>query len=205
MKRGGSGCRRRALSLVEAVVSIVIVGVMAVAAFAAVGATRSMEYRIAERERGLLLAEDLMAEILRQSYTDPVGGSDSFGPGSAEAATGDRSLFNDVDDYAGWSASPPQFKDGTDRSELADWKRTVEVIWVDSDAPDEEAKTNQNLKKITVRVLHREREVMALSALRAGAARDAVEVERMSLPDVVTGLSMTVSELVESVRGGGRP
>ena len=75
---------RRSFSLVEVVVSVLIMGVMFVAALNTVGAARGGEYRLAEREQALLLAQALMAEILQQAYIDAAGAYGTWGLGSAE-------------------------------------------------------------------------------------------------------------------------
>lgn len=142
--------RRRALTLAEMAVSVVLVGVMLVAALNVVGAAKHGERTTADRQRGLQLAEDLMAEILEQDYADSSDGPDSFGRSSDESSTGDRSLFDDVDDYAGWSAQPPQAKAGTVITYLPDWQRTVTVEWVDPSDPSTAVGTNLGVKRITV-------------------------------------------------------
>ena len=53
------------------------------------------------------LARDLMDEILGKGFDDPDGGA-TFGPEEAEP----RRNFDDVDDYDGWSKTPPQDVDG---------------------------------------------------------------------------------------------
>ena len=54
------------------------------------------------------LAKDMMDEIISQPFDDPDGGA--FGTEEAEP----RSNFDDVDDYDGWSKSPPKDIAGTD-------------------------------------------------------------------------------------------
>jgi len=145
---------RRGLSLVEMAISIVLVSVMLAAALNTVGASKLGQLKISVGRQGHLLAQDLMTEILLQDYADPVDGPDSFGLSGAEAATGDRSLFDDVDDYDGWSASPPQYKDGTVVSGLEGWERSVEVTWVNPSDISQLVGNNQGAKRITVTVTH---------------------------------------------------
>ncbi|OHB74408.1 MAG: hypothetical protein A2Z25_19770 [Planctomycetes bacterium RBG_16_55_9] len=66
-------------TLVEAVMSMLIVGTMLVAALSTVGASRLSQYKTSRSHCGRLLAESLMAEILRQDYQEP-GGAVAFGP-----------------------------------------------------------------------------------------------------------------------------
>jgi MSHA pilin protein MshD len=115
---------RPALTLVEVVVSTLIVGVMTVAALDGLGAaTRSSEWA---GNQGIAqgLADDLMAEILTKAYSDP-NGSAVFGLETGEAAP--RSNFDDVDDFNGWNQKPPQAADGATLSDRTKWRRRVTV------------------------------------------------------------------------------
>ncbi len=170
-KEVGHPCRtiRRAFTLVEAVSSIAVVGVLLVAALNAVGSARSGQQLIGEQARGHLLAVDLMTEILPKSFHEPNVSLVSLGPGPSEAVTGNRSLYNDVDDYHGWSASPPQTADGTPLPGLEGWQRSVVVSWVNPANPGEEVLTDTGVKRITVTVSYQRRVVASLVALRTRA------------------------------------
>ncbi|MHC4628438.1 MAG: type II secretion system protein [Planctomycetota bacterium] len=157
----------RAFTLVEATVSVFIVGVMVVAALSTVGATRLGEYKLGERCRALPLAQDLLAEILQQCYEDP-NGSPFFGTEPGEGAAS-RIDFDDVDDYHNWSASPLQNKDGTDMSDLSGWRRSVQVIWVDPTNLSQTTGSDQGVKRITVTVKHDDVPAASLSAFRTSA------------------------------------
>jgi len=153
-----------AFTLVEATVSIFIVGVMVVAALSTVGATRLGEYKLGERCRALPLAQGLLAEVLQQSYEDP-NGSAAFGTESGEG-TASRTDFDDVDDYHNWSASPPQNQDGTEMSDLSGWLRSVQVGWVNPTNLSQTAGSDQGVKRITVTVKHDGVPVASLTAFR---------------------------------------
>ena len=62
---------RRGVSLVEVIISIVIVAVMFTAALTSAGGALTVESKTAERHRALLLAQDLAAEILQYPYKEP--------------------------------------------------------------------------------------------------------------------------------------
>ena len=155
-----------AFSLVEAVVSIAIVSVMLVAALNTVGATRTGQYKIAERSQGLLLAQELLAEILQHGYTDPEDGVDSLKLPGEKVGDGSRILWKDVDDFDGWSASPPKRTDGTEMSDLQEWERSVEVVWVDPWNLSQTVGENRGVKRITVTVTHNGKPVASLFAFR---------------------------------------
>ena len=157
----------RGFTLVEATISVFIVGVMFVAALSTVGATRLGEYKLGERCRALPLAQDLLAEILQQSYEDP-NGSAVFGTEPGEG-TASRTDFDDVDDYHSWSASPPQNKDGTNMSDLSGWQRNVQVSWADPTDLSQTVGNDQGVKRIAVTVKHDDVPVISLSAFRTSA------------------------------------
>ena len=148
--------------------SIAIVGGLLVAALNTVGAAKMTQTRMGRQTIGKLLAQDLLAEILQQAYEDPALAEGSFGLGADEAATGNRSLYDDVDDYHGWTASPPQEKDGTELSQFDGWLRSVVVEWV---APADLAPvgTDTRAKQITVTVAHNGEQVASLGAVRTAA------------------------------------
>ncbi len=70
-----------------------------------------------------LLADSLLAEILEKAYQDP-DATPVFGVESGETS---RALYDDVDDYAGLSETPPKFRDGVSMSHLTGWARNVTV------------------------------------------------------------------------------
>ena len=163
---------RRALTLAEMIVSIVIVGVMLVAALNTVGASKMGQRKTGDRAKGTLLAQQLMSEILRQSYQEPVD-TVAFGRETAELSTS-RAEYDDVDDYDGWSSSPPQYKDGMVIPNLDGWGRQVSVAWVDASNLTQDVGEETGVKRITVTVTHNDLDVASLTAVRT-LARDDME------------------------------
>lgn len=126
----GPYSRRRSFSYIEAVGSVVVLGLAVVTGLHMHGSyirgiTVDVD-TVAARE----LASGLMAEILWQSYEDPALNPGSFGRGAGET---ERADFDDVDDYDGWTESPPQKPDGTPMtdSQYDGFQRTVTVVNVD--------------------------------------------------------------------------
>jgi MSHA pilin protein MshD len=159
--------RPEGFTLVEAVVSLIIVATMLVAALSTVGASRLSQQRTSQYNRGQLLAESLMAEILAQDYLDP-NDTPVFGTESGESTT-TRADFDDVDDYHGWSSSPPVEKDGTLLSGLTGWQRSVTVEWVNPDDPGEVKAFETGAKRITVTVSCGNKQVGFLVAIRTNS------------------------------------
>jgi MSHA pilin protein MshD len=158
-----------ALTLVEAVVSIAIIGVMLVAALNTVGASQTTQKKMGDRNRAMLLAQDLMSEILQQAYEDANLAPGSFGLGADEVGDGSRALWEDVDDYDGWSASPPQEKEGTVLAGFDGWRRSVTVDWVSPVDAAQELGGDSGVKRITVSVTLDDVPLATLVALRTNA------------------------------------
>lgn len=163
--------RQRGFSLIEATVSILIVGGMFAVALNTLGASKSTQYVTGTRGRGQLLAQALMAEILSLPYEDPYTPPDSFGLEDGENS-GKRERFNDVDDFAGWSASPPQDKDGTEIPGFEGWSRAVKVTWVDPADLTSPVGTATGAKRVTVTVKRGEMLIASVAAVRTKAWPD---------------------------------
>jgi prepilin-type N-terminal cleavage/methylation domain-containing protein len=150
--------RCRGLTLIEVVASTMIVGLMAVAALNALGAATKSANSIGNRAVAAGMADELMSEILMQPYSDP-DGSSVFGHESGESVT-TRSACDDVDDYNGWNASPPQYRDGTPIPDRATWRQRVVVSRVVPSNPSQTTGTDQGAKQIHVTIQY-ENQVLA--------------------------------------------
>jgi len=158
--------------MVEAALSVVLVGGLVVVALDTVGASTVAQNTLAERGRGQLLASALMSEILQQSYADP-NQSPLFGLETLEIAS-TRIGFDDVDDYDGWSALPPQNKDGTVIPGLTQWRHSVEVVCIDPANLSVTRLTETGVKRITVTVTHDDAVMATLVATRTGTAQEPI-------------------------------
>jgi Tfp pilus assembly protein PilV len=141
---------RCGLTLVEVVMSTLIVGVMTVAALNALGAATQSGATAGERAIAYGLADDLMAEILQSAYSDP-DETPEFGPEDGEDAS-TRADFDDVDDFNGWNSLPPESRDGTALADRANWRRRVVVTHVVPTNPSQATSGNadQGAKRIRV-------------------------------------------------------
>ena len=163
------GIRRRRIhtagfTLIEAVISSLIIGTMFVAAVNTVGASRLSQYKTSVVTQGQMLADLLLAEILVQNYADP-SGSLTFGPEFGES-NGTRSGFDDVDDYHGWSGKSALDKSGSAIEDFSDWQRNITVEWVDPMNPNQVKPAETNAKRITVTVKYSDTEVISLTVIR---------------------------------------
>jgi type II secretory pathway pseudopilin PulG len=148
--------KRRGFSLIEALVALTIVMVAGAALLARFGdqgrfVADSLDETVAEG-----MASQLMNEIAGCRYV-AVGESPlstaSFGPSAYEAAGVGRERYNDVDDYHGYSKSPPVDRFGVPLGTedaggitrhpkhqapslpFANWRQSVAVYFVDDNNP----------------------------------------------------------------------
>ena len=143
------------VTLVELVISMVIISVALVAVLNSFGFLVSKSADPLWRNKSLKLAQLYLDEILARSYDDatPVGGVPpvsspscaSLGPESGEA----RATFNDVDDYNGVDDSPPVSLIGSIDSSYSTYRVQVTVT---CDGSAVSASDNSHAKKILVQV-----------------------------------------------------
>lgn len=141
---------RRGFTLIEAVVSTLIVGTVAVTSLYS-SLTIAQSYRqLAANSKAGLLAERYLTEILQAYYSDPV--SPVSGPESDESTTS-RIDFDDVDDYHGRLESPPQLRTGQALPEYGSpWSVFIQVSEVPMMNPGAPTASDTGLKRITVEV-----------------------------------------------------
>jgi len=168
--------RARTFLLIESVMSTLVISVMLVAALSAVALVRTNEARIVERRRGLLLAQMLMSEILQQAYVDPSAGPGGFGIG-ADKLVGNRSRFDDVDDYYNWDVSPPQNKDGSAIPWATGYEQIASVNWVDPNNLALTSGSETYVKRIQVITKYQGRTVATLTAYRTVSWFDPAQVQ----------------------------
>lgn len=140
---------RRGLTLVEAVMACLVVSILLVAALRAAGTASIYQYKTADRARARSLAGQLLTDILSLSYEDP--SAPVFGLESGESSNS-KINYEDVDDFNGWTESPPQDRDGVAMDELSNWQRSVSVAWVSNTTPTTVSATETGVKRITVTV-----------------------------------------------------
>jgi type II secretory pathway pseudopilin PulG len=160
---------RPGFSLLESAVSVLLVGVLLVAALQSSAAARRRETATVDQLSGRQLAGELINEILLQAYKEPESDENAvFGPEPGEA-TGHRALFDDVDDYAHWSESPPRDRYGSPLPGWEGWTRLVQVHWADPVTLAPTATPHTGLKRITVTVSRQGQIVAAMTGYRSQA------------------------------------
>lgn len=198
MLRTPAGTNRSGFTLLESVIAVMLVGLLMVAALQSVGAMKRRETHSLEQFRGQQLAAALMNEILLQAYAEPVTAA-VFGPESGEA--GNRSLFDDVDDYAGWSATPPKDRSGQAVAGFTGWTHSVAVQWVNPTTLAATTASNTGLKKLTVTVSKGDKTIATATGYRSIGWVDTIPT-----PDQATSNHppVAVATLPNSNRGVGQ-
>jgi hypothetical protein len=138
--------------MLEATGATLIVGLTMIAALRAVRSSVTAQRGAAEVGKASFLASAMMSEIMKLPYQNPTTPV-LFGPEAGESGP-TRKNFNDVDDYNGWSESPPQNPDGTNLPDLTGWTRNVAVAWVSATDATLTSPIETGAKRITVTVLN---------------------------------------------------
>jgi hypothetical protein len=171
----------RGVTLVEAIICVLLVSGIFVATMHTVSASGLIQFHAAHRARGQHLASALMAEVLLQAYdppSDPSARQQLLDPGLLDllgdddgshlrgGGGGDRTGFDDVDDYAGYADAPPVERDGSMVPGADGYERTVAVTLV-APADLTPTSTDSGLKLVTVMVRRGGKTVARVSALKA--------------------------------------
>lgn len=155
---------RAGLSLIEVVISTLLVGLVVVGALNSVGAVIRGRMHTGDAGKARHLAVLLMCEILPKAYEDSDGLS-LLGVDLPEDPNV-RSGFDDVDDYHNWSSSPPTDVNGNPLPGYVGWERSVVVEWVSLEDPATTVMSGQGVKRITVTVKRNGVVLAQLTALR---------------------------------------
>jgi MSHA pilin protein MshD len=157
---------RRGFTLLEVTVSTLLVGTILVGSLSTIGSVLRQRTRTADDLRGMLLAEQLLAEILTKEYAEPTE-VPLFGAELSELLS--RANFDDVDDYHGWDRSPPEDRSGKTLDDLSGWRRRVRVEFVDPFKPSSPTLDDRGAKRVTVEVLRDGRLQARLRGLKTDA------------------------------------
>lgn len=117
---------RRGLTIIEAVMSVMVTSIVLVAAMETLGLVARSRAITERHSVGVMLAEDLLAEVLSRPFDEP--GSASELSGTPES----RASFVSIFDYDGWRASPPEQVNGDEMTEHAAYERRVTVTFADA-------------------------------------------------------------------------
>lgn len=164
-----SPSKRRGVTLIEAVLSMVIVSVLLVSALNAAGQVWQSRQTAHDTMRGQPLADELLAEILDKAYADPEDPDRAIGLDTGEGGGDDRTSFDDIDDYVSLTNSPPEDRDGNEITGFDGWTRSVTVGFVADGSFGALTATDTGIKRIEVTVSHNGRPIASAFALRTSA------------------------------------
>lgn len=156
---------RAGLSLIEVVISTMLVALLVIGALKSVGAVIRGRMRTGDAGKAQHLAAQLMTEILPKAYQDP-DGLNLLGLDLLEDPN-QRSGFDDVDDYHNWSSNPPEDINGNPLPGCAGWERSVVVQLVNAQDPSSTVLVGQGVKRITITVKRNGVVLATMVALRA--------------------------------------
>jgi len=182
---------RNGLTTVEVVVGAVLVSTLLVSSLTLLGASLHTHVVVNEMLDGPMLADQLLAEIMAQSYEDPEDGSTTRGTDTGES-TAARTDWDDVDDYDGLSNSPPQDRDGNSLTAFSGWTREATVVWADRDTGDEDSLSEAGEKRIEVQVTAPSAAVTTRYAFRSrwGALEQAPTVDSTIVTELESSLQV---------------
>lgn len=166
--RAGRWRAARAATIVECVLSLLVVSVMLTASLRVAASSRQTVATAQQRATAAWLADQMLAEVLGKAYAEPDGGG-LLGIDLGELAT-QKANFDDVDDYDDWSESPPQGANGTALAGLTRWTREVSVASVNREAPSMVMPgEDTGVKLVTVVVRWRGTELARSTGVKADA------------------------------------
>lgn len=140
---------RRGITMMEVVIGTLLVGMVLAATLNIIGPTVRATKLAGDEVLAAQFVEELLAEIAAQPYRDPTDDAGVIGTEAGETGS-NRSRFDDVDDYNGWTDSI-QTTTGVARSGLkGSWTRGAKVVWIDPDDPATEVGADLGAKRVTV-------------------------------------------------------
>ena len=151
--------RQSAFTLIEIIVTIVVVGIAATALLGVFSNLARSSADPALRQQATTIAESYLEEILLRSFDDPQGGEN--GLGSLEGESG-RAEYDDVQDYSNLAAGPVADQFGNPIAALSAYTVSVTVGSVELDSAIPLADT----LRVDVRVAHPAIDDIVLSGFR---------------------------------------
>ena len=192
-----------AFTLVESLLSVVIVSGVLVASLGTIGAIGRARAVQIERAAATQLAGQVMAEVMQCYYQEP-SGAGPFGPDSGELT---RAAFDDVDDYDNWQSTggTPTLRDGTALEGYGGWKVRVMVNPARVSDPRITEGLETGLKRIRVSVTTPAGVKYDMYGVRA--ANGMYEQMPATATNYLTfgGVSARVGERGKTIHGGAHP
>jgi prepilin-type N-terminal cleavage/methylation domain-containing protein len=162
---------RRGFTLIEAMLTLVIVGVGFFSMLGLYAACSTQNRVSGNMTTAMLLANNVQEAMANATFNDPLSGKVVFGPEASETLA----TFDDVDDFDGQNFTPPIDSMRQQIPELEKYSQAVTVVPVypnrlssnsDPDAPEIADSTYTGAVRITVVVIYTGRPETAYEAYR---------------------------------------
>ncbi|CAN0370251.1 unnamed protein product, partial [Ectocarpus sp. 4 AP-2014] len=116
--------------------------------------------------------EMMLNEARSVPFEDPDGNTSGLGIEADEPASpSDRLAFDDADDYAGYTSTPPTYPDGTSITGYDGWTQTFTVTYLEADPSDQDLRTttlvDEGLRLIACELTSPEGESYQLGCVRS--------------------------------------
>lgn len=160
--------RARGFTLVEAVMSMLVVSLVIGAAMTVSASTVRARNADAERATAITLADALLDEIRGKAYREPGAAPERLGLDAGETLDS-RTTLDDIDDYDGLTEDSAATEDGAKIPGLRYWTRSASVTWVKLTDPTSDAAAATGVKRVQVTVAHQGRVLASRSTLRSVA------------------------------------
>jgi Tfp pilus assembly protein PilV len=149
---------KRGFSFVEVMLSAILLAALFTAGMALFGNLGRASQDTIDQDLAAELCLEMIKEIKVLPYADPQSSDTGI---AFEEAGANRELFDDIDDYDGWSATPPRTRKGVELNRYQGLTRTVMVDHVNpgnfqqmlSDTDD------QGIKRITIIIKRSDQEI----------------------------------------------
>ncbi len=128
-------------SQLEVVIATLISSVLLISSLQSVGASFAGKRMNGDDGRGHLFAQELLEEILELPYV-------ASGPPTPPVMN--RAVFDEINDYAGYSEVGLRKKDGTAIPNGEDWSRSVAVVFVTANNLTMTSGTDTGVRRVTV-------------------------------------------------------
>ncbi len=165
--------RHDGLTLIEVVVSTLLVSTVMLASLAASANLLRNQAAAREKTDAQMLGTQILDEITAQDFRDRVDAE--FGLEPDESAK-DRMTFDDIDDYHKYGEANPTHRDGTAINGFTGWTYEIEILMVEAgenSVTSKAADSGSPLRLIRVRCNSPKGDEFASTALAADYVTDA--------------------------------
>lgn len=163
---------QRGVTLIEVAISTVLVGVVLVASLETLGGSMRTTRAAADTIDAYNVLGMMLNEVRSAPFEDPDGNTAGLGIEADEPSSPtDRLAFDDADDYAGYTSTPPTSPDGTSIAGYDGWTQTFTVTYLEADPSDRDLRTttliDEGLRLIACELTNPDGESYQLGCVRS--------------------------------------